>query len=413
MSGENGVIRQGDGDCCPVCGGPIPPSLGSKPRKYCSAACCSTGSKGISERNKKPHVCMGCGVQVQYPGRGPRDRIRCGECRKRPIKRTSRMVKSVCVACGKPFDSAGCVRKFCSRGCRYRGAKTGHEAECKSCGKKFKVCSKGQNYCSRDCSTKGRTKVYVCLCCGVTFNRKIYKSGAYSKQTKYCTRECAFKARRLRLECTKDTMRPGGLVKRLADWFFGWGEDQWPRVFACQGCGKHCKDRDRDSPEPRKKCYACLSAKEPRNCLSCGVTIDTPFRRRCGGCAAVRSSLSKRECRRRRKRIHGNFCTHRKRCRKAGVPYTPVSRRKIFDRDKWKCRLCGCRLLNSFTRILGTRSVHPRSPTLDHVIPLAMGPGVCPGHIESNLQAACWECNTKRGATPLDQFAPRKATQLH
>jgi 5-methylcytosine-specific restriction endonuclease McrA len=136
-------------------------------------------------------------------------------------------------------------------------------------------------------------------------------------------------------------------------------------------------------------------------------------RTRCRKCSENRFLETKRAGERRRKAIHGNRSTFRKRCRKYGVYYEPVSKKKILDRDKWKCQLCGCKLLDKYTKICGTRSVHPRSPTLDHIIPLSLGPEVCPGHIESNLQAACWDCNVQKGATHPDSFVAAQATRLH
>ena len=109
---------------------------------------------------------------------------------------------------------------------------------------------------------------------------------------------------------------------------------------------------------------------------------------------------------------HGNDCTFRQRCKKYGCPYTKVSKQAVMERDDWKCRLCGHKLLDKFTTVIGTRTPHPRSPTIDHVVPLSFGPS-SPGHVFDNCQAACWKCNCERGTEDADSFAARKATQLH
>lgn len=82
-----------------------------------------------------------------------------------------------------------------------------------------------------------------------------------------------------------------------------------------------------------------------------------------------------------------------------------------MDRDGWKCQICGESLLRGYTLLPGTRTPHPLSPTIDHIVPLSFGPS-SPGHVIDNCQAACWECNCRRGATPLDSFAPSNATSL-
>jgi 5-methylcytosine-specific restriction endonuclease McrA len=87
-----------------------------------------------------------------------------------------------------------------------------------------------------------------------------------------------------------------------------------------------------------------------------------------------------------------------------------VTRSAVMDRDGWECQLCGSPLLESFCKIPGTNTPHPRSPTIDHIIPLSHG-AASPGHVFDNCQAACWQCNCQRGAESVDSFARRKATR--
>lgn len=82
-----------------------------------------------------------------------------------------------------------------------------------------------------------------------------------------------------------------------------------------------------------------------------------------------------------------------------------------MNRDKWKCQLCGDNLLDRYTTIMGTRTPHPRSPTIDHIVPLSFGP-TSPGHVFDNCQAACFECNSHRGTKSIDSFVPRNATAV-
>lgn len=66
-----------------------------------------------------------------------------------------------------------------------------------------------------------------------------------------------------------------------------------------------------------------------------------------------------------------------------------VHRRRIFERDGWRCQICR-------KRVLRRKAVpHPRAPTIDHIIPLALG-GT---HEPSNCQLACFMCNCRKSST--------------
>lgn len=67
----------------------------------------------------------------------------------------------------------------------------------------------------------------------------------------------------------------------------------------------------------------------------------------------------------------------------------------VFERDGWKCRLCGVRTPK---RLRGT--YEPRAPELDHIIPIAVGGE----HSYRNVQLACRECNLGKGASPKGQL---------
>jgi hypothetical protein len=102
---------------------------------------------------------------------------------------------------------------------------------------------------------------------------------------------------------------------------------------------------------------------------------------------------------------------HKARCRHYGCHYEPFPDRTIFDRDGWKCQLCGVDLLPKWINIPGTKSPDPRSPEIDHIVPLSAGPS-SPGHTPLNCQAACRRCNSRKSNRP-HSFAARKATALH
>jgi 5-methylcytosine-specific restriction endonuclease McrA len=77
----------------------------------------------------------------------------------------------------------------------------------------------------------------------------------------------------------------------------------------------------------------------------------------------------------------------RRRVRKRAVFIEDVPLAYLMERDGSKCRICGHRL------DMGTRFPDPRTPTRDHIIPLSKG-GM---HERSNLQVACYVCNSSKG----------------
>lgn len=80
---------------------------------------------------------------------------------------------------------------------------------------------------------------------------------------------------------------------------------------------------------------------------------------------------------------------HRRRALQREAYVEPVVRTEIFERDRWKCVLCG--------RKLDPNTAYPASdfPTIDHIIPLAVG-GT---HEPQNVQAACLRCNRAKSYT--------------
>lgn len=70
----------------------------------------------------------------------------------------------------------------------------------------------------------------------------------------------------------------------------------------------------------------------------------------------------------------------------------PAVRRRIADRDKWRCRLCGIRVLDNVS------DRHPRKLNVDHVIPLSRGGG----GDDCNLQCLCRSCNSSKADKVLN-----------
>jgi len=71
---------------------------------------------------------------------------------------------------------------------------------------------------------------------------------------------------------------------------------------------------------------------------------------------------------------------HRRRARVHGAGWEPVDRTVVFERDGWRCHLCG-------------RRVRRSEASIDHLIPIADGGP----HTYANVATAHLACNIRRG----------------
>jgi len=87
----------------------------------------------------------------------------------------------------------------------------------------------------------------------------------------------------------------------------------------------------------------------------------------------------------------------KRRARTNTLPCERFSPLRVFERDGWKCRICGCATPRA------KRGTYDNdAPELDHVVPLAARGH----HTMSNTQCACRRCNGRKGATMPGGNAP-------
>jgi len=206
----------------------------------------------------------------------------------------------------------------------------------------------------------------TCAHCGAAFVAK-------QKNKIYCSRLCNLKAFHA---------RDPGRMKVFRDRERAKAESQpkFSKVFygTCSDCGSRFFWR-----RARKRCEACTiaaqkyvsaSVHEDRICPCCGLKFvsrtlaSTYCSLKCSRRMARRSSPSK----------------HRERARKHGVSYAPVSPAKVFDRDGWRCQICG---KQTPKQRRGSR--YSNAPELDHRVPISKGGA----HDYANTQCACRACN--------------------
>lgn len=118
-----------------------------------------------------------------------------------------------------------------------------------------------------------------------------------------------------------------------------------------------------------------------RTCPSCKAEIKRRAKR--AAKKSERGRASKREYRARRRALERGAMADR---------IDPIV---VFERDKWRCHLCGCATPR---KLRGT--YEPNAPELDHVVPLAAGGG----HTWGNVKCACRRCNGLKSDKPMGQL---------
>lgn len=141
-------------------------------------------------------------------------------------------------------------------------------------------------------------------------------------------------------------------------------------------CSDHCHQQAR---------YVSIAA-PTRTCTCCLKVFDTPsFVTRppdfCSdACARIAFKRNRRVGKlKRAASMRGVFCES-------------VDPFKVFDRDGWRCKLCGIK-----TPKAKRGAYDDDAPELDHIIPLSKGGA----HTYLNTQCACRKCNRDKSDKPL------------
>lgn len=161
------------------------------------------------------------------------------------------------------------------------------------------------------------------------------------------------------------------------------GDPNWePAIYAectADGCDKATARGRRTLCEAHYMRLRRRGTLEAGCCTECGQALprdSTASRRFCDDCNLAL----------RRKRGIDYF--KKRRAARLGGPSELIISRDIYERDGWKCGLCG-------------RKVNPklswpdrRSASLDHIVPLSQGGH----HVRTNVQLAHLGCNNSKGA---------------
>lgn len=162
--------------------------------------------------------------------------------------------------------------------------------------------------------------------------------------------------------------------------------------FKCQQCSrlKYFKNKEYKSAI----CGICIRANKnigrkivvkPKvvACMDCGtehMALATNIR--CQPCRERRAALARQRHRMR----YGKSI--RDRVRRFGCHYQPVNKEKVYKRDKYKCYMCG-------VKVVVCDGYQPNMATLDHIVPLASGGS----HTYDNVRTCCAMCNSVKRNT--------------
>lgn len=274
-------------------------------------------------------------------------------------------------------DEHTCSAPHCIGG-GSQAARAGRNTKpCLVCGEEFKPRRPGNDYCSRECVNARRRqeaeakRQRQCECCGATFvmrNPGGKARAGMAREGQYCSVACRWE--HVRAKARDD--RPRKPVKNCT-WC---GGEHTSR-------GSYCSDVCRNGAEAEAQraaywaaVYAAAVGKPPCRCRECGVTFSW--------FASAGKRYCSRECARRAgRRVRRSI----ERARLRGARVEAVDPNKVFERDGWRCCLCGRKTLKGKR---GTQ--HPRAPELDHIVPLAQGGE----HSYRNTQCACRSCNAAK-----------------
>ena len=144
-------------------------------------------------------------------------------------------------------------------------------------------------------------------------------------------------------------------------------------------CGPACEPRD---------CYVS-KAPATKECKTCGGSFPTAYT---GGKMVDFCSAQCRDVPvRRMKRAH----RLKRKAKQRAVTVETVDPIKVFDRDGWRCQLCGVK-----TPKAKRGTYEPTAPELDHIVPLSKSGE----HSYRNTQCACRQCNAAKGDTVRGQM---------
>lgn len=329
--------------------------------------------------------CGSCSVPVFEPRRGPTPLgPNCRTCTDNALRRAWHEARKTppppCEICNGPVKPKSGKTRWCA-GCQAEGQRRASKARrekvaagrpallpilCARCAAVFVPRQTTDKYCPG-----GACKPHCeCVYCGINYApRRLDTKGMF------CSRDCSFAWLKQKAAERKAALSAGRIC----------------RISFCVDCSATVRGARRRCEEcaAKKAYYVPRSALVETPCKVCDRVFEQATRQ--GG----KSAFCSEECRSLERRRVKGITRRREKALKRRVTAESVDPVAVFNRDKWKCQLCGVLTLK---RLRGKHE--PRSPELDHIIPLSQGGE----HSYINTQCACRACNGRKGAQPLGQL---------
>lgn len=247
------------------------------------------------------------------------------------------------------------------------------------CGQEFKAHRREQRYCSYECKSRVRfaraavKRFRLCQCCGMFFIAA-RPSGAQARGQAmwgmFCSNTCravylkgdGIDGQRRKILTILGRRRECDVCAEL--------HARVARTCGSAECQAQLNRQSAKQSAQRKH----SREKGPRPCYECGASFVPVY-------GDKRRSFCSYEC---RKRTFRRQRRQKERARFRSAHVEPVDTTRVFERDGWRCGLCGRKTLKSKR---GT--YHSRAPELDHITPLSDGGE----HSYRNTQCACRACN--------------------
>lgn len=247
-----------------------------------------------------------------------------------------------CVICGKEFNASGST-KTCSEECRY----------VRRINKKYEW-----RYSHTDIN---RLETKTCVICG--------KSFVPSQNSLQVT--CSDECRKIhnREKCKRNYYKSSKHYSR----------EEWLAIQRQRGAKQReetkLKKKEQREQEKKEKIRTGI-------CIVCGKEFTTlnPAQVTCSSECGKRWKYHKKDRR-----------------TKGKVVDNDITLEALYNRDSGVCYLCGCKCNWDDKTVTseGYTITGPTYPTIEHVLPLAMG-GL---HSWKNIRLACFKCNSTKGAT--------------